>query len=544
MKPSYTPKSILAVICILILTAPTSAPSQDSFGNPSTFETEEADETYFLLRTLEWLYEQLPLIMGSEEEFTNGVAELKGSATQYKILAELASVEPEVADLFEDFQRILKVFYQSIQSLIEADKKPFGDTLDSVIPSSLKGYAHGKTSMVALTSMGVPPEYASFGAAGIGILSAGASIFSSGKDAYAKRELESENVINEFRDHHQHALTKARLTARSIATRRGWNLIEIGWDPDLPSALVQALVDDDMLTLEREVGRIARQRPRDPYVQSAWLDLKIHSAPADYRSTFELVKDHLRIIDLVPKNAAYDDSRLLPLISACLLALQAADLARRESNETTFGSEAAKLALLLCDRVLVIKETSPNGVIHVLRALALLGSGRTSDAMETLELTKGNVENASAELQSTFLYAEAVALSQKGRYEEALKMLEVAMSLGLQDLNLAFNDPFFATLREWRKDEFLRIFEVNWKWTISDDWLFDDVTLENTSTFPLTNVKLKLKLVNGSDKREVTLEVDKIGPGQRHLWTDAVTGTPGNWSGNTHAVLKCDQKPE
>jgi tetratricopeptide (TPR) repeat protein len=557
MRSCFTPDKLLGMLCLLMLTLCPPAPGQLSLTAQATLDglgsssaevktshiAKEADETYFLLRTLEWLYGQLSLIMDTDEQFAEGIAHLRSAAAHYETLAARPSVEPEVVGLFENYQEHLKTLSQGIHGFNAANQKPLGETLSSVVPSSLKGYAHGKTSLVALTTLGVPPDLASYGAAGIGILSAGASVFSSGQEAYAKRDQEHEQIFAQMEEHRERVVTKARLTARSIATRRGWNPVEIGWHPDLPPALVQALVDGDMPTVEREVERIARQRPRDPYIQTALLGLKIASASADYRSHLELAIDQTRIMLLVPSDAAYHDSGFPAIFNACILAIGADDFARRESKGTAFNSEAAKLALVLCDKALEIKPTDPTGVLQLLRALALIGCDRPSEALKTLERIKRSIENASIELQSSFFYATATALSQVGRYNEALNSLAASVSHGLIDIKLTSQDPLFAPLRDHRQEDFMKVFEVHWRWSINDDWLFDDVTIENTSAFPLTNVKLTLTLVNGSDTRNVELELAQINPGQSHLWTDAVTGTSGPWSEKSRALLTCDQKP-
>jgi hypothetical protein len=81
----------------------------------------------------------------------------------------------------------------------------------------------------------------------------------------------------------------------------------------------------------------------------------------------------------------------------------------------------------------------------------------------------------------------------------------------------------------------------DWTWTVSDDWLWDDVKMTNKSPFPLTNITLTAKLSKGGNTVTKTLTCSSLAPGETWTWTDCVDTVDGGWDNGSTAEMICDQ---
>ncbi len=101
MKTQYS-RSVIAVLAL----------AWTALVTPVTGQAQAASrgEEYFLIRTLEALYEQWPQDVSEPAEFTATAAELRREAIRLKVRAERANLHPSVTDGFTDFVAQLDAF--------------------------------------------------------------------------------------------------------------------------------------------------------------------------------------------------------------------------------------------------------------------------------------------------------------------------------------------------------------------------------------------------------------------------------------------------
>jgi len=337
-------------------------------------------------------------------------------------------------------------------------------------------------------------------------------------------------------------LSRAKQTVLEVSSQKGWARSEAGWDSSEERARsVRKLMDDgNFKALAREADRQAQLRPRDPFIRLARDLYEGYANLGDPAVLAHVSEDSYKAEELIPPDAAYDDYRLDAVSQSAMLAQQARDVEVCDRGGDPAASSAiSRFALSLWSLVLGMQPDDPTGWIRMRHAMAALMDGDVRrarrEAEDVLPLLKDD---------SLFQYWYACILSRDSDWEHALRSLASALSAGAVQPNEVRGYPVLKPLWENKPQEFAKLVVPQWSWSVTDDWVWDDVILKNDSLYPLTNIRFVLTLQKGDKSETLDLKCDAIKPGEVHKWTDVVKGVEGVWDKTSKSDLACDQSAE
>ncbi len=504
--------------------------AQDSASN--------RNEEYFLIRTLEMLYEQWPQDVSNPTAFASAAAELRKDAIRLRVRAERASVDTEIAARLEDFVSLLDSytnFLTNIGAIRSAARENAGK---EEFQSGFKGgYAAAGTFGTLSQNENVTSGEAALASLVVGGITYAVDAWGkSSKRDEAERAAVSA-AAQRIQDSFIATLERAKQGFQKVAAMRGWNASEIGWDLSETHAknVLRMYSEGDLPGLTRETALQRESRPKDPYIRLTHNLFQALGNEKDASMLSRLSEDTYQSISLIPSDPAYDDYKHGAISQAALLASAARD-AERRSGASPRSSEASVRALELWNQTLMLQPSDPTGQIRFYRAMALAANGESDKA-------RGEAESVLNLLKTggEFLYGYACILSLDGDTGRALQALDAALRTGTVDVADVRLDPDLLNLREQKKTEFDALANPQWTWSVVDDWVWDDVILRNDSVYPLTNVVFVVALNKGGKVEKHVLKCDHILPGEKKTSVDIVTGVEGEWDKSSTGELTCDQ---
>lgn len=490
-------------------------------------------EDYFLIRTLEVLYEQWPQNVTTPEEFTAAAAELRREAIRLKVRAERANSDASVIDGFSDFVSQLDAFTSFLANigaikkatLEKAEKEEFG--------SGFKGGWAAAGTYGTLTQN----ESVSGGEAALASLIAGGITYAidswgkaSARDEAARTAVNAE--AQRLQDSFTATLERTRQRFVDLARSKGWGEHEIGWT--LSAAHVQSVLQmyskRDIRGLTAEMARQRAARPFDPFIALHHNRFEAMQNIESATILDRLSTDAYSFRQLIPTDDVYSDYRRDVIAQAALLALGARD-AERKGGASAQSSERSRRSVELWEQVYSSQQSDPTGNARLYRAIAYASDGDTTKARRELsdifDLLKDDGD---------YLYAWAWILCLDGELDNSLKFLNWALRTETIALKEVRTDPDLADLRRNRNDEYQKLTTPQWTWTIQSGVFFADVSMTNNSPFTLTNIKLNSSNLDWTPD----LSAEFLRPGETKKW-GWVSKPPADKP--MKVSLKCDQSP-
>lgn len=524
MKTKYA-RSIIAVFALAWTALVTPAIAQVEAGGRG--------EEYFLIRTLEALYEQLLQDVSKPAEFTATAEELRGEAIRLKVRAELANLHPSVIDGFTDFVAQLDAFTTFLYNIGTIQKAAMDRAGKEEFVSGFKGGCAAASTYFKLSQN----ENFSGREAALASLIVGGLTYAidswgkaSARDEAARSALNAE--AQRIQDRFTATLERSRQRFVDLARTKGWGDQEIGWNlsPDHAQAVIRPYEQADVKGLTAEVSRQRTARPFDPFISLHHNALQAIQNIDNATALDRLSADSYSLERLIPADDVYSKYKLGVVSQAASLASCARD-AERKSGASPRSSERSRRAVELWEEVHRLQSSDPTGHVRLYRAMAYASDGDPAKARRELdpiyELLKEDGD---------FLYACSWILCLDGDYDQSLKFLNWALRTDTQDLEKVRKDHNFADLRKHRQDEFQKLTTPQWTWSVQNGLVFADVSLTNNSAFTLTNVKL----VSATDGWNPDLTVEFLRPGETKKWR-WVSQPPADK--RAMARLKSDQNP-
>lgn len=461
-------------------------------------------EEYYLIRTLEGLYEQLPMQATDPSEFKAAAADLRSEAIRYKVRADEARLHESIGFGFDEFIAQLDAVSAFLSKVEDIQSNAAAQVPLQQFGSGFKGgMAAARTSDFSTMEGAV----ASILVGGL-VYAMDSWSQSSALEESVKKEVEAE--AGRLQDALLQRLERSRQRFLDLAREKGWPEREIGWDLSMQSATttVQLIQKGDLNGLISLAAGKRAERPFDPHIalsHNLLMAIRSEERPSDLD---RICEDSLELKALIPAHSVYDHHRLGVLYQAALLA-SASRGAERLGGASPSSSSRSRRAVELWEAAHEARTPDTGDELALYRACAYAGDGDPARARTELRALHDRLKD-----QPDYLYACACVTCLDGDRDLALKFLEKAIRTDGVDLSDVRKDPDLHDLRTYRKQEFVALTTPQWEWTATNSLLWADVFLTNKSAFSLTNVRL----TSTTPGWEPDLTVDILRPGETKKW--------------------------
>jgi hypothetical protein len=489
-------------------------------------------EEYYLVRTLEGLYEQMPMQATDPSEFKAAAEELRREAIRYKVRADEAQLHESLGAGFDDFIDQLDAVSAFLSKIEDIRANASAQEPQQQFNSGVKG---GQAAW-ATANLAAQSDFSTMEGA-VASLLVGGLVYavdswnqSSALEESVKKEVESE--AGRLQDALLQRLERSRQRFLDLARQKGWPEREIGWDlsTQSPTAAQKLIQKGDLNGLISLAAGKRAERPFDPQIalsHNLLMAMRSEESPSDLD---RICEDSLELKALIPAHSVYDHHRLGVLSQAALLA-SASREAERLGGASPGTSSRSRRAVELWEAAHEARTPDTGDELALYRACAYAGDGDPARARTELRALHDRLKD-----QPDYLYACACVTCLDGDRDLALKFLEKAVRTDAVALEQVRKDPDLHDLRTYRKEEFVALTTPQWEWTATNSLLWADVFLTNKSAFTLTNVRL----TSTTPGWEPDLAVDILRPGETKKW---------EWNaqppeGNIRAMrLTSDQNP-
>lgn len=487
----------------------------------------EVDEQLFLLRVLEDACESWPSDEGDPQIYADALRDYRNDLLHLRTyIQQQPELDQRLAERFDALVGLIDAHRQLLAQVtginIDKDAVALQDNLASGFKAVATGVAVGE------------PVSGSIVAGGSYLLD---SLQRSKKRDHAT-QVRMEAAIQVYQDQVAVFLHACKLLAQDMTRQHGWGRGEAGWtDNDARDELVARWIAEDNLNgLIQIFDEEAKRRPRDPFAADDLYSLVVLANPESAETYLECAIKLDEAASLVPDGAVYDDIRLRLLVNAMESAMNARSYEYTDHMSLDSSSPASRLFVDLSKRTIPLAQEDPTGLLRVYLTCALLYDGQL-DAADKQSMAIAALQQHDPLWQ----LLRAAIDSRRHRFDEALDGVKNAINSGTVDPTHVWTEPHFRPLINARSGALHEILDPKWIWHVSNDLIWDDVTLTNGSFFPLTNVVLTVNLRQDFTTVPLELKADILTPGQTHTWKDVVDGPRGEWDASSNATLICDQ---
>jgi len=490
-------------------------------------------EEYFLVRVLEGLYTTIPRNLEAPEEFAAATVELRRKALRLKVRAETIEAHQSVIRAYGDFVTQLDQYTSFLANIgairlaarNEADKEGFQSGFNG-------GYVAGGTFATLNQYEDVSTKEAAIASLVVGGITYALDTWGKENERDEAERTAIATKARQIEDSYTTTIERTRQGFLGLATERGWQQEEIGWDvsPEHAETIIRLNSNGDLRALAQEFDRQRSQRPLDPTVRVYHAVYQAFVGPGDPDALDKVSDDCRATLELIPGDSTYDDHRFEATYLAAIFALASREAERKAGAPPTKSARSQK-ALALWEEVYGLQPSDPSGRLRLIRAQAYAADGDRLTALKEMMAIFDILGN-----QGDYQYALAWMLCLEGHWEESVVCLEQALRSDTVDLVNARTDPNFADLRTKRKDQFEKLTTPQWSSNVNNGIFLADVVFTNNSPFSLTNVKLVSNAPGWSPQLEATV----IGSGETYTWSWISKIPPGL---KVSLSLQSDQSP-
>ena len=459
-------KIVFALIAVLVI-------AWAVFATKVPLQADESHrEEYFLIRTLEILYEQWPRDAGNPKDFSLAAEELRIEAIRLKVRAEQAELHSSVIDGYTDFVAQLDA-YTTFLSNIGAIQKA---AKDQAKKENIESGFHGGWAAAGTYSALSSSENVSGGKAAVGALIVGGitCAIESWQKAGARDEV-ARNAVNAEAQRIQDQLTatleRSRQRFTDLAQSKGWGKHEIGWDlsPDSEQAIDKIYQQGDLKGITAELSRQRTERPNDPFVAFEHNLFQVLQNLDNSAELARLTEDSYSLKSLIPADGVYDKYRLKLVTDSAFLASEAR-YAERMKGALPQSSDLSRRAVKIWEEVYRLEPSDSTGKIRMNRAMAYAADDKMAKACNELKPIYDLLEK-----DGEYRYACAWILCLDGNYDLSLELLKYALHTDSQDLVAVRNDPNLADLKKHKMAEFQKLTTPQFQWNFENGILFANV---------------------------------------------------------------------
>jgi hypothetical protein len=519
--------------------------AQDAAVLPEIRQQANVDETLFLVRVLESLYEQWPSDAASPDAFVAAAGELRKEALRYRQHIQAKNLDADLAARFGEVIANLDAYTTFLANLDVIQEEAVKQLQQDSFQSGYKGGFAGATTLGTLSQS----DDISSGEAVVASLIVGGITWAvdawekSGKRDRARQQA-VEAEARRIGDSIQTSLMQAQTTARELVKKHNWSASEIGWELSDAQAEVLARLSEagDTKGLIEIAERQVSLRPRDPFPRLSRNLLKALAAESEASTLASAAKDTYICASLIPSGVVYDDYRAGCVGMAALLMTEARSSEIRKGIEPYGATANSTMAVSLWRKTVELSPSDASGELREALAFALMGNNSIKEARQFADQV--------APLRKTdagFCYNYACLLSRGKDAANSLTWFDASIRAGFADVVWARNDPDLRFVREAKTQAFNELVRPKYSWSVTDDWMWDDVILRNDSAFPITAITLSVTLNKSATQQQpayqktLNLTCDGLGPGESKTWVDVVDGAEGVWDNSSTASLQCDQ---
>jgi hypothetical protein len=439
--------------------------------------TDKVDENLFLLNALEDTYTGWPDNRTPSDRLPAWIEATRARLQQVRSAIGAKSLDPDLGKLYDDALQFLASYetYISELGVIDAQMKARAEKdAAAAILQGLQTSANSKNDGLGAALEGVFSGYLEGAARGV------------------KRNAEQQAAIEAEQRRLRESWTSTSANAAAIAEKLSrkyrWQSGEAGFDGYKPATSADHL----------------KRRPRDPFLKVRYASVRAKDETAE-----SIIQDARRCFEAseaVPAGEAYRPFRDAFLASAAEVAVAAAikDLAGYSAGPGRFSKDA----VALCRKYLEANPSDPGSYGHMLLARALGANQQYKEAIEAAAAAQANWET-----DPGYCYRMARLLTLTNSLDVAADWMAAAYRQGWRDIPFARKDPDLANLRTGRPERWEQLTTAKLTWKVEFGVLQDDIVLQNTSPFMLTNVVAKIHIRQGDKTWDKDVHCDAIQPG-------------------------------
>jgi hypothetical protein len=524
----------LVPACVLVLPAPAGAQRRADPSKRVTRVTDSpieikvstsVDERLFLLYALEEIYRTFPATNSGSTRLTDWLASTRAFVRRLQHHAGESKIDADVVTLYKDCLGVLESYEDLLATLGSISK---ADVARRARDSYSSGFDAGKLGRKVYDSSrasGLSSKQAlgRAGAAAAIMYLLGEANRARERDAARKRAIDA--ATRKFRNSMEDAVARAGVVAGRLSTRYRWKSGEANFSASAKGTLA---------------SRYPTQA-RNPFAVVAYANSRLWWGRTGEARMAE-ARRCLAAASLVPRGTIYDGYRIAFISDAARLAYWAVtmDQAPRGYSGTPskYAPEAVRFWRTLAARQ--GEKLAGNDAWQFWETLAC--AGRHNDAMKIAnQLLAWNNRMRDSYRAYNFVRLQGAARNDS---KLILKNLAVAFAFGFSDIKRVRNDPDLARVRTEQPVAWADLVKVKADYRLFfGKFTSDDVTMKNTSAFPLTNIVLDLKFVKGSQTWYRQVKLYYLAPGATHKFANVVS-IPGSKVTAWYATLKSDQDPK
>ena len=494
----------------------------------------DVSEGKFLLFLLENLLDTITVFSHQKPESAQPrIADAKAKAQE--VISHLQGHEADKADFIPHFQHVVDLA-DSYQVMLRQVSNIEAAVTDKRGESALQ--AAGSGAMIGFTAAEAFDSGDSSGAI-LSIVGALASAIGQDRAIEREKKAQIESAVSGFETTLDQARANAVTLADRIAEANSWDRSSLGLAREQKSYGQEVLSRPGKELRPVLIGLI-KQRPQNPFLQQYGISLddQLDASATSSLTCRQWSAQLLAIARLIPAGAAYDSIRRGCVKRAGEMAFRAAEHDWKDARLGDSSGDAV-VAAACWKTALSIDNSDPDGGIRWQygRSLALAGSLNEAETVlvELKDLQDGNAE---------YHYLMCRLSSLKGNQDVAMNHFKNAVARGFERISEARDCPDLENLRKATGDAWNNLVEVKYEWSVTYGILNDDITIRNTSAFPLTHLTLRPVITN-TNGNEYTprqaLTLERLEPWKSHTWANCISVAGGGDKDTRKAELSCDQ---
>ena len=478
------------------------------------------DENLFALRLLGDIYVHWPDLKGNRSELRTWFSDARSTTSAMVGEIRARHLDSDLELLFNDCLDYMSATESYLANLDLLENQRNTGTIWDVISSTWNGYKTGSDVSSEAGKLGMSEENAANAGKLVGAADAAANYYSKSQARDANYRNAIAEQARKLEDKWNITWSSLQTVSRQLTLKYRWAPGEAGFDGFQSSQLTDL---------------IARS-PRDPFLRVRYGDAIMQEAnSADQCMT--AMNAYLAAARLVPIDSVYDSLRLQYVGQALKAAVAAPSIEAGDRGYSAHPSNAG-VAVKIARTYIAMDTQDTTGVGHVQLARALAFAGRYEEAAASAAAAYQLRKEWGNDPWFCFRYAKLLSLT--GDLNLVGDWIVQAYRSGFHNVAEIRTDPEFELFRIKRPQQFQNLTSVTWRWHVKYGLMLDDVVIENTSPFDLTNVQVQLHIRKGTRAWNPIVKCAQIAAGSS-CQADNVMSISGDSYDEGSGVLSSDQ---
>lgn len=496
------------------------------------------DETLFIVRLLEQLQDEFPLVDGSNVE---QLKSYRAIIQEHLETFRAKKVDPLLVERYDELLGATEVYNRYLSQINNIQSQD--DWKRSQETATFGKDAIGTASSAGMTAYQsgiLSGEDAIIGAAVVGGIQFLYNKFQSNREHNQFKSQATAQAADQLLASFNQLVQNSRRTALTLTEKYQWKKGEAGFDatPSEEKAIADAVQTGDYALLVQIKTNQERFRPQDHFLklQKAINLFGVNQNTKDPKIAYALAVDFLNASRFVPPGQFYNRYRLRSLLFAGMVWNAGLDLQAGTGGFTKGVKGNSEAGLEIWRRIYSLDEKDAEGFVREQIAWVFAYHKEYQPAWDLANQIY-QIRKTDPDFQSK--YARLLILN--GKKEEALPHVQEALRLGFVDVKGLRTCDDFKSLAKAARAKLDDMLAVKWSWSVKWGVFNDDVLVRNDSAFPLSDVQFRPRIESGGKLYNPDLKNDLIQPGETVTWAN-VFSIPGSKYSSAKPILTCDQE--